>query len=84
MELLRSRGSEPSASAQKLFSGSGSKGPSSLEASPDKGAGVGLADSPRGGAPAGGAGPPPAPPVPGATGSADALAAALDRQTDTL
>eukprot|EP00969_Alexandrium_andersonii_P340774 15062190-Alexandrium_andersonii.AAC.1 len=67
MELLRSRGSEPSASAQKLFSESGSKGPSSLEASPDKGAGAGLADSPRGGVPAGGAGQPPVPPVPGTT-----------------
>eukprot|EP00969_Alexandrium_andersonii_P002065 91237-Alexandrium_andersonii.AAC.1 len=67
MELLRSRGSEPSASAQKLFSESGTKGPSSQEASPDEGAGVGLADSPRGGGPAGGASQPPAPPIPGTT-----------------
>eukprot|EP00969_Alexandrium_andersonii_P003491 150838-Alexandrium_andersonii.AAC.1 len=84
MELLRSRGSEPSSSAQKLFSAAGSQGPASQEASPDKGAGVGLADSPRGAGPARDASQPAVPPMPGTTGSADALAAALDRQTQTL
>eukprot|EP00969_Alexandrium_andersonii_P205212 9067623-Alexandrium_andersonii.AAC.1 len=49
MELLRSRGSAPSSSAQRMFSVAGSQ--ASQEASPDKGAGVGLADSPRGAGP---------------------------------
>ena len=35
LELLRARGSQPSASAQKLFSAPSSQEPSSQEASPD-------------------------------------------------
>eukprot|EP00969_Alexandrium_andersonii_P252600 11163126-Alexandrium_andersonii.AAC.1 len=84
MELLRARGSEPSSSAQRLFSVAGSQGQASQKARPDKGAGVGLADSPRGAGPARGAAQPAAPPMPAMTGPADALAAALDVQTKTL
>eukprot|EP00969_Alexandrium_andersonii_P120426 5324324-Alexandrium_andersonii.AAC.1 len=84
MELLRARGSEPSSSAQKLFSVAGSQGPVSQEASPDKGAGLGLANSPRGAGPARDANQQAALPMPGTAGPADALAAALDRQTKTL
>eukprot|EP00969_Alexandrium_andersonii_P165263 7304232-Alexandrium_andersonii.AAC.1 len=56
MDLLRARGGEPSASAQKMFSNAGSQD-ASQEASPEKaaapaGVGVGLADSPRGADPA--------------------------------
>eukprot|EP00969_Alexandrium_andersonii_P160189 7077274-Alexandrium_andersonii.AAC.1 len=84
MELLRSRGNEPSASAQKLFSAPASHGQASQEASPDKGGGAGLADSPRGGGPARDASQQAVPPMPGTAGPADTLAAALDRQTQTL
>eukprot|EP00969_Alexandrium_andersonii_P327365 14465185-Alexandrium_andersonii.AAC.1 len=61
MELLRARGGEPSASAQRMFSNPGSQGVSQ-EASPEKAAapaaaGAGLADSPRGADPVGSAGP---------------------------
>eukprot|EP00969_Alexandrium_andersonii_P306671 13557338-Alexandrium_andersonii.AAC.1 len=64
MELLRARGSEHSSSAQKLFSVAGSQGAASREASPDKGAGVGLAHSPRGAGPARNANQQAVPPMP--------------------
>eukprot|EP00969_Alexandrium_andersonii_P008846 386893-Alexandrium_andersonii.AAC.1 len=65
MGLLRARGGEPSSNARKLFSTAGSQGVASQEVSPGKGAGVGLAHSPRGADPARGASQPAAPPMPG-------------------
>eukprot|EP00969_Alexandrium_andersonii_P285814 12636244-Alexandrium_andersonii.AAC.1 len=64
MELLRTRGGEPNSSAKKLFSVAGSQGVASQEASPDKGAGVGLAHSPHGAGPARGANQQAVPPMP--------------------